>query len=271
MGQKPRSAGGGSANRRRSPTRRSRPAADRRRLDPRRRALHRRAEALRLRGPRRALRLPVLRGGRGDRLLLRADPAPALAGLRARRPGGADRQRDSRRQQRPRPRDRPARRQAHAGGPARARADADPLRGHARRRLPVARRGRGWAVGVGPAAVADPAAGPLAGRGRARPDRWPGAQQGAGRDGDAPAALLPAALRGRPAVVRLAVRERRLALRAPLRAAWGTLTERILLEVDLDGGRGESAPLEPYDGVSLEACRAALVGYAEAIEPLGED
>ena len=71
--------------------------------------------------------------------------------------------------------------------------------------------------------------------------------------------------------MRLAIREQRLALRAPLRAAWGTLTERVLLEVYLDGGRGEAAPLEPYDGVPLEACRAALEAYAEAVEPLGED
>ena len=71
--------------------------------------------------------------------------------------------------------------------------------------------------------------------------------------------------------MRLAIRERRLALRAPLRAAWGTLSERVLLEIYLDGGRGESAPLEPYDGVPLAACRAALEAYAAAVEPLGED
>jgi L-alanine-DL-glutamate epimerase-like enolase superfamily enzyme len=71
--------------------------------------------------------------------------------------------------------------------------------------------------------------------------------------------------------VKLAIRERRLALRAPLRAAWGSISERVLLEVYLDGGRGEAAPLEPYDGVPLAACRAALEGYAEALAPLGED
>jgi L-alanine-DL-glutamate epimerase-like enolase superfamily enzyme len=72
--------------------------------------------------------------------------------------------------------------------------------------------------------------------------------------------------------VRLEVRERRLRLREPLRAAWGELTERVILEVELTGddgvtGRGEAAPLEPYDGVSLAMCRAALDAYAEVLAP----
>ena len=53
-------------------------------LDPRRRALHRRPAALRLRGPRRGLRLPLLRRRRRRRLLLRAGRALALGGVRAR-------------------------------------------------------------------------------------------------------------------------------------------------------------------------------------------
>lgn len=61
-----------------------------------------------------------------------------------------------------------------------------------------------------------------------------------------------------------------LALRAPLRAAWGTLTERELLRVELEAddglvGVGEAAPLEPYDGVPLAAVRAALDAYARAL------
>ena len=48
-------------------------AAGRHRLDPRRRALHRRPAPVRLRGPRRGVRLPVLRRRRGDRHVLRAD------------------------------------------------------------------------------------------------------------------------------------------------------------------------------------------------------
>ncbi|MGI8579417.1 MAG: mandelate racemase/muconate lactonizing enzyme family protein [Solirubrobacteraceae bacterium] len=60
------------------------------------------------------------------------------------------------------------------------------------------------------------------------------------------------------AVERLALR-----LRAPLRTAFGTLHERELLTLRLRGrdgveGVGEAAPLEPYDGVSPDAVRAAL-------------
>ena len=49
-----------------------------------------------------------------------------------------------------------------------------------------------------------------------------------------------------------------VALRAPLRTANGELRERPLLLLELDGGWGEAAPLEPYDGVSEARCRAAL-------------
>lgn len=54
-----------------------------------------------------------------------------------------------------------------------------------------------------------------------------------------------------------------LGLRAPLVTAYGTLRERELLLVRLrtdDGleGVGEAAPLEPYDGVALADCAAAL-------------
>ena len=72
--------------------------------------------------------------------------------------------------------------------------------------------------------------------------------------------------------MRLTVRERRLPLREPLRAAWGEMSERVILEVDLTGddgvtGHGEAAPLEPYDGVFLADCRAALDAYAEVLAP----
>ena len=55
----------------------------------------------------------------------------------------------------------------------------------------------------------------------------------------------------------------------PLPFAWGELEERELLVLRLAGrdgviGWGEAAPLEPYDGVSLAAVRAAL----EAYEPI---
>ena len=111
-------------------------AGGRRGLDPRRRALHGRPAALRLRGARRAVRVPVLRHRRRRRLLLRAGPGAALGGVRLRGARRAAGERDPRRQQRARPRDRPPRGQAHAGGAARARAHARPVRGDARRRVP---------------------------------------------------------------------------------------------------------------------------------------
>jgi L-alanine-DL-glutamate epimerase-like enolase superfamily enzyme len=54
-----------------------------------------------------------------------------------------------------------------------------------------------------------------------------------------------------------------LRLRTPVKAAWGTLTRRELLRVQLRDtgnhfGFGEAAPLEDYDGVSLAAVRAEL-------------
>jgi L-alanine-DL-glutamate epimerase-like enolase superfamily enzyme len=60
----------------------------------------------------------------------------------------------------------------------------------------------------------------------------------------------------------LEVRHVELRFRAPLRAAYGTLERRELLEVrlrDAGGeGVGEAAPLEPYDGVALDDVRAEL-------------
>jgi L-alanine-DL-glutamate epimerase-like enolase superfamily enzyme len=68
----------------------------------------------------------------------------------------------------------------------------------------------------------------------------------------------------------LTARTVRLALRAPLRTAWGELAERELLRVRVafgpdDFGEGEAAPLEPYDGVPLAAVRAALDAYAAVL------
>jgi L-alanine-DL-glutamate epimerase-like enolase superfamily enzyme len=50
-----------------------------------------------------------------------------------------------------------------------------------------------------------------------------------------------------------------------LRAPRGEPSQRPLLLLDLDGGWGEAAPLEPYDGVSLERCRSALESYLPLI------
>ena len=75
---------------------------------------------------------------------------------------------------------------------------------------------------------------------------------------------------------RLEMRAMRLALRAPLRAAWGELRERELLEVRLawpggEAGAGEAAPLEPYDGVPMAAVAAALDAYASVLRELPPD
>ena len=75
--------------------------------------------------------------------------------------------------------------------------------------------------------------------------------------------------------MRLEVEPLDLALRAPLRFAWGELATRELLSVRLiaeDGteGRGEAAPLEPYDGIALATVRAALDVYVEVVGDLEE-
>lgn len=74
-------------------------------------------------------------------------------------------------------------------------------------------------------------------------------------------------------MIALSVRTERFTLPAPLRASWGELTEREVLVVRLDfpdglWGEGEAAPLEPYDGVSMTAVRAALDAYAQVLSGL---
>jgi L-Ala-D/L-Glu epimerase len=59
-------------------------------------------------------------------------------------------------------------------------------------------------------------------------------------------------------------------LRAPLHTAHGTLRKRELLAVTLTGadghsGHGEAAPLQPYDGVSLERVLGALESYRQTL------
>lgn len=77
-------------------------------------------------------------------------------------------------------------------------------------------------------------------------------------------------------MARLTVAPVRLPLRAPLRTAWGELRERELLRVllfwsDRDWGRGEAAPLEPYDGVALGAVAAALDAYGGVLADADPD
>ena len=75
-------------------------------------------------------------------------------------------------------------------------------------------------------------------------------------------------------MARLTVTPVRLELRNPLRTAWGELRARDLLELRLDfgdgdEGRGEAAPLEPYDGVPLAAVAAALDAYGAVLADAG--
>jgi L-alanine-DL-glutamate epimerase-like enolase superfamily enzyme len=70
--------------------------------------------------------------------------------------------------------------------------------------------------------------------------------------------------------VRLSIARRTLALKVPLRGAHGVVHERELLVVavaDADGvtGYGEAAPLESYDGVSMQRVASALHGYEEPL------
>ena len=60
-------------------------------------------------------------------------------------------------------------------------------------------------------------------------------------------------------------------LRTPLETAWGVLEERVVVRVELDGGVGEAAPLEPYDGVPLGAVERALVTYGEVVREFGPE
>jgi L-alanine-DL-glutamate epimerase-like enolase superfamily enzyme len=64
--------------------------------------------------------------------------------------------------------------------------------------------------------------------------------------------------------------ERTLRFRRPVRTAFGELRERTILELEIDGGRGEAAPLEPYDGVPLRRVREALEAYVPVLERAAE-
>jgi L-Ala-D/L-Glu epimerase len=70
--------------------------------------------------------------------------------------------------------------------------------------------------------------------------------------------------------VRVSIEPRRLRFVEPVRTAYGSLSERALLVVTVvDGelqGRGEAAPLEPYDGVRMEDVRSALEAYRGVLE-----
>jgi L-Ala-D/L-Glu epimerase len=70
--------------------------------------------------------------------------------------------------------------------------------------------------------------------------------------------------------VKLTVRRDVLRLKRPLSSAHGDVTERVILGVSIvhaDGGvgHGEAAPLEQYDGVSLELVEDALASYGPVL------
>ncbi len=74
---------------------------------------------------------------------------------------------------------------------------------------------------------------------------------------------------------RLDIREQVVGLRTPLPTSWGVLDRRTLFLVELHGsegpvGRGEAAPLEAYDGISDDACRAALQALAAELADVDE-
>jgi len=75
--------------------------------------------------------------------------------------------------------------------------------------------------------------------------------------------------------VRLELEPRTLKLASPLQTAHGTVGERRLLVVTLTGrdgvqGYGEAAPLEAYDGVSIERVQLALERYGPVLERGGD-
>ena len=70
--------------------------------------------------------------------------------------------------------------------------------------------------------------------------------------------------------MKLSVTRRQLRLRRPLESSYGAVTTRTLLAISLtdsDGveGHGEAAPLEPYDGVSLQRVERALESYVAVL------
>lgn len=71
--------------------------------------------------------------------------------------------------------------------------------------------------------------------------------------------------------MRVTIEQRPLRFRRPIHTAHGTLVQRDVLVLELTGadgvpGRGESAPLEPYDGVAIDRARAALEAYRPILE-----
>jgi L-alanine-DL-glutamate epimerase-like enolase superfamily enzyme len=71
--------------------------------------------------------------------------------------------------------------------------------------------------------------------------------------------------------VKLEIQRRTLTLARPLETSYGAVRERELLFVTITGpdgipGYGEAAPLEAYDGVSLDQVQRALERYAPVLQ-----
>jgi L-Ala-D/L-Glu epimerase len=76
--------------------------------------------------------------------------------------------------------------------------------------------------------------------------------------------------------MKLEHRRTTLRLRAPLRSAHGTLTERELLSVTITGadgvsGHGEAAPLPSYEGPGVARVERALERFRTALAPIADD
>jgi L-Ala-D/L-Glu epimerase / N-acetyl-D-glutamate racemase len=74
--------------------------------------------------------------------------------------------------------------------------------------------------------------------------------------------------------LRAVVSRRRFRFASPLVTSYGELRERSVLELRIEDGElvglGEAAPLEPFDGVSLEAAREALERCLPLVEEGGD-
>jgi L-alanine-DL-glutamate epimerase-like enolase superfamily enzyme len=71
--------------------------------------------------------------------------------------------------------------------------------------------------------------------------------------------------------MRVTIQRRTLRFATPIETSYGAIAERELLELRIVGadgiaGRGEAAPLEPYDGVSTQRALAALEAYRELLQ-----
>ena len=77
--------------------------------------------------------------------------------------------------------------------------------------------------------------------------------------------------------MRLDFQRRTLRFAQPISTSYGELSERDLLTVTLTGddgvvGHGEAAPLQPYDGVSIERVESALERYVSVlVQPEGRN